>query len=329
MSVVHQPLSESMIPRLDPEYVEFHRSTLAYIIPPHTLPWSPELRNAPAVPGSSTPLSVGSTVDIDLTYTKFRAFTPEGEAPADGWPVFIFFHGGGWTFGSIGAENAFATNMCVHAKCVVISVDYRLAPEHKYPTAVDDSAESLEWVVANGQKVLGVDTTRIAWLMFTSGGNLAAILALKAAQRSPPIPLLFQLLIVPVTDNTASVDDLWKENALTPWLSPERMIWFRNNYLPNKDDHTKWDASPIFAPDELLAKVPKTWIAVCEADILCAEGIAYGRKLSELGVPTHTEIYKGAPHPIMAMDEVSSVLKIGAKMVADAAAALSEGLGTA
>ncbi|KAJ7147544.1 alpha/beta hydrolase fold-domain-containing protein [Mycena crocata] len=320
-----QPIHPSMIARLDPDYVEFHNAKLAQIVPPHTIPWTPTLRDAPAVPGGSEPLVVGKTEDISLTHTKFRAFTPKGESPANGWPVFIFFHGGGWTFGNIGSENSFSTNMCNRAKCVVISVDYRLAPEHKYPTAVDDAIESLDWVIKNGKSKLNIDTTRVAVGGSSSGGNLAAILALKAAEASPPIPLVFQLLVVPVTDNTASVENFWAENQLTPWLSPARMLWFRDNYLPNKEDHTKWDASPYFAPEALLAKVPTTWIAVCEADILRDEGIAYGKKLSALGVQTVVEVYKGAPHPIMAMD---GVLKIGAKLVSDAAAALGKGLGT-
>ncbi|KAJ7134470.1 alpha/beta hydrolase fold-domain-containing protein [Mycena epipterygia] len=321
-----QPIHPSIIPRLDPEYVAFHNEKLAQMIPPHTVPWTPALRNAPTVPGGSDPLPVGSTEDIALTYTKFRAFTPEGASPANGWPCFIFFHGGGWTFGNISSENSFSTNMCIRAKCVVISVNYRLAPEHRYPTAVEDAIESLDWVIQNGKSKLNIDTTRVAVGGSSSGGNLAAILALKAAEASPPIPLVFQLLIVPVTDNTASVENLWAENQLTPWLSPARMLWFRDNYLPNKEDYTKWDASPYFAPEALLAKVPKAWIAVCEADILRDEGIAYGKKLTSVGVEAEIEVYKGAPHPIMAMD--GTVLKIGAKLVSDAAAALAKALGT-
>lgn len=135
-----------------------------------------------------------------------------------------------------------------------------------------------------------------------SGGNLAAILALKATERNPPIPLIFQLFVVPVTDNTASVADLWAGNQHAPWLTPDRMIWFRNNYLPNKEDHTKWDASPIFAPDELVKKVPKAWFAIAELDILKEEGLAYSKKLEAQGVHVEVEVYKGGPHPIMAMD---------------------------
>lgn len=92
--VPKQPLHPSVVPRLDPQYAEFHNAELQYITPPHTLPWDPAIRNAPAVPGGSTPLKVGQTKDFDLTHTKFRSFTPEGEKPAAGWPVFIFFHGG-------------------------------------------------------------------------------------------------------------------------------------------------------------------------------------------------------------------------------------------
>ncbi|KAK1233925.1 hypothetical protein PQX77_002886, partial [Marasmius sp. AFHP31] len=142
-----------------------------------------------------------------------------------------------------------------------------------------------------------------------SGGNLAAILALKAVEDSfnPPLPspLVFQLLIVPVTDNTATDEPggLWEENKLSPWLSPDRMNWFKQNYLPNREDWTKWDASPIFAPKELLAKTPKAWIAVGELDILRDEGIKYGEILKESGVAeVETVVYKGGPHPIMAMD---------------------------
>lgn len=119
-----------------------------------------------------------------------------------------------------------------------------------------------------------------------------------------PVPLLFQLLIVPVTDNTANVETSsgWAENQFSPWLSPGRMLWFRINYLPNQEDLKKWDASPIFAPDDLLAKLPKSWIGVSELDILKEEGINYGEKMKKVGVEVEIKVYKGVPHPFMAMD---------------------------
>lgn len=139
-----------------------------------------------------------------------------------------------------------------------------------------------------------------------SGGNLAAVLTHKAAQLYPPIPLTFQLLIVPVTDNTASASGIphasWRENKHAPWLTPARMLWFRRQYLPHESNRARWDASPLLAQDEMFHKVPKAWIAVAELDILRDEGIAYGNKLLTAGVPTKIHTYKGAPHPIMAMD---------------------------
>ncbi|KAF9531237.1 alpha/beta hydrolase fold-domain-containing protein [Crepidotus variabilis] len=314
-----QPIHLNMIPKLDPEYVAFHNEHLINLTPPHTLPWDPAIRNGVAVPGASEPLKVAKTQDFDLPHTKFRAFTPEGQAPSGGWPLFIFFHGGGWTLGNIGSETTFTTNMAVRANCVAISVDYRLAPEHPYPAAVDDAVDSLRWVIENGPKELGIDLTKVAIGGSSSGGNLATIAALKAVELKLPIQLVLQLLIVPVTDNTSSINNSWKENQLTPWLSPERMLWFRHNYLPNEADWTKWDASPIFAPSDLVAKLPRTWIAVAERDILNNEGISYGQKLKDVGVSVEIEIYRGAPHPIMAMD---GALAIGRKMITDAVTTL-------
>lgn len=137
------------------------------------------------------------------------------------------------------------------------------------------------------------------------------MLAIKAKYFEEPIPITFQLLIVPVTDNTASTETRWASNKDTVWLSPDRMNWFKYNYLPSEDDWSKWDASPIFATREMLEGLPPAWIAVAELDILSDEGIAFGKRLREAGVTVEVEVYKGAPHPIMAMDgKLSLVTKI-------------------
>lgn len=129
---------------------------------------------------------------------------------------------------------------------------------------------------------------------------------MKAAQLTPPIPLVLAQMIVPVTDNTAQpIGDpypSWKECVNTVWLNSGRMIWFRDFYVPNDGDRTKWDCSPIFAPDELLAKTPPTWVAVMELDILRDEGLAYAEKLRNVGVSVTHKVYKKAPHQILAMD---------------------------
>lgn len=129
---------------------------------------------------------------------------------------------------------------------------------------------------------------------------------MKAAQLNPPISLVHVQMIVPVTDNTAQPTGIpylsWKECKNTVWLNAGRMIWFRDFYVPNEADRTKWDCSPIFAPDELLAKMPSTWIAVMELDILRDEGLAYAERLRKVGVPVTHKLYKKAPHQILAMD---------------------------
>ena len=139
-----------------------------------------------------------------------------------------------------------------------------------------------------------------------SGGNLAAVLTHKAALMTPPVPLIFQLLVVPVTDNTASstegVYPSWSENIKTCGLVPDRMLWFRNLYLPNGADRTRWDNSPMFAPDESFQNVPNAWIGVCERDILRDEGVFYGEKLRKFGRKAEVVVYPNAPHAILAMD---------------------------
>ena len=116
--------------------------------------------------------------------------------------------------------------------------------------------------------------------------------------------------MVPVTDNTADVGDTrypsWTENARTVSLVPAKMLWFRANYSPESADWTKWDNSPIFAPEDSFTAAPPAWVAVAELDILRDEGIAYAEKLRKAGVSAEVKVYKGAPHPIMAMDGKST-----------------------
>ncbi|THH11216.1 hypothetical protein EW145_g796 [Phellinidium pouzarii] len=302
------PLHPEIIPRLDPEFVAYYNAHLATQLGAHQIPWDPAIRSKQPIAGFSDPLEVGLIKDIPLTKCAMRVFWPEApsKVPAVGFPILIYFHGGGWTLGNIATENHFSTIMCMKANCVVASVDYRLGPEQPYPAAVEDAVEALHWILEHGKSELGVDVSRIAVGGSSSGANLAAVVTHKAALSEPPISLSFQLLVVPVVDNTASALGQpyasWHENRYTPSLSPARMLWFRDKYLPNVEDRAKWDNSPMFAPEELFQRAPDAWIAVAELDILRDEGLAYGRKLEKAGRSVELKVYKGSPHPILAMD---------------------------
>lgn len=326
---VHQPIHPDIAGRLDPEYAKFHNANSAYLVPLHLQSWDPAVRQKPAILGGSDPLEVGDVNDLSLGKYAIRVFTPETSAPVPGWPVLLYFRGGGWTLGNISTQNAFCTHMCKRASCVVVAVDYRLAPENPYPAAVEDAIEALGWVYQNGKTQLNVDVNKIAVGGSSSGANLAAVLTHKAALADPPIPLAFQLLVVPVIDNTATTLGVryksWAENQNTIGLSVGRMLWFRDYYLPNEKDRLAWESSPIFAPEDSFRKAPPAWIAAAELDILRDEAIAYGEKLQEAGVDVEIKIYKGAPHPIMSMD---GVLAIGRQLVSDAADALGRAFET-
>ncbi|KAH9919094.1 alpha/beta hydrolase fold-domain-containing protein [Fomitopsis serialis] len=279
--------------------------------------------------------SVGKVEDIVLGKFDVRVYSPDGEAPERGWPVFIYFHGGeivdcGWTLGNITTNGAFASNVCKRANCVVVAVNYRLAPENPYPAAVEDAVETLQWVYREGKERLNADLSRLAVGGSSSGGNLAAILAHKAIHFEPPIPLVFQLLVVPVIDNTASLTGVpyksWAENANTVQLTPAFMLWFRDNYLPNLADRAAWESSPIYAPESSFKKLPKACVQVMELDILRDEGIAYAEKLRQHGIEAEVILYKTAPHPILSMD---GVLEIGRRCVTDAVQAVARAFGTA
>ena len=131
---------------------------------------------------------------------------------------------------------------------------------------------------------------------------MAAAISIKAALLTPAIPLKLQLLSLAVLDNTASVDTHWASNRHAPWLSPERMLWYRRFYLPNEKDWSHWDASPLLAPQELLKNSPPTWIGVGELDILCKEDLAFGQRLEKSGIEVTTRIYKGSTHNTMSLD---------------------------
>jgi acetyl esterase/lipase len=194
--------------------------------------------------------------------------------------------------------------MCARAGFVVISVDYRLAPESPWPAAVHDSWEALLWTSSElGISKLHLNPSKLAIGGSSAGGNLAAIMCHKSAALPKPLPILTQLLIVPVTDNTASTETngTYKCNEFTAALPAEKMLWYRRHYLPDESDWKNPEASPLFYASG-WEKQPKALILVGELDVLREEGEQYGKKLKEAGVEVQLEVMLGMPHPFLAMD---------------------------
>lgn len=331
-------IHESMIDKLDPEYVKFFNSTLssnANIVYTHRVPLE-ELRSAGNVIPGQTPMNdMAKIFDIEIPrkHTQApkpipaRVFVPHGEAPADGWPLVIWYHGGGWVLGGIGTENSYCTKVADNAKSIVVSVDYRLAPQDPYPAAVHDAYEALLWGFESGPTELGIDNTRICVAGSSAGGNLTGIVTHKyvnseICKEFPPVK--FHYMVVPVTDNTATAQTMpsWGENEHTPQLPAEKMLWYRRLYLQN-GEHAEPESSPLFYPDESFAKLPPCFIACCECDVLRSEAEAYADKLKKNGVKTSIVIYPGMPHPAMVMD---AVIPQGRDLVRDTTSAAREAL---
>lgn len=321
-------LDADMERRLDPKYVAFFKSNLsknAKIVYTHRFPIQEHREVLYTVPGQSDldPMSQIFDSMIPRRQTEgpdipIRVFIPHGQPPESGWPLFIWFHGGGWTLGNITTENSYCTKVASLAKCVVISIDYRLAPEDPYPAYVNDCYESVLWGLGPASKTLGTNVNKVAVGGSSAGGNLTGVVTHKLVNdpvaKSLP-PLVFQLQVVPVTDNTATPETMvsWKVNANAPQLNDEKMLWYRRCYLQN-DENAEPEASPLFYPDESFAKVPPCFIAAAECDVLCSEAEAYAAKLKKNGVPTELVVYKGVPHVVMVMD---GILSQGKQLIQD------------
>ena len=204
-------------------------------------------------------------------------------------PVMVFFHGGGWCIGDLDTHDPVCRQLCQEAQCAVFSIDYRLAPEHRFPAAVEDCFAALRFVAGEGLS-LGMDANRIAVGGDSAGGNLAAVCAIMA--RDADIKLAGQLLIYPATDwvtRYPSRDDFGEGFLLTE----EAMRWFANNYI-DELDHSDWRASPILAPD--LSRLAPAFIFCGGCDPLLGESRAYAEKLSAAGTEASFTLYPGQIH---------------------------------
>lgn len=236
-----------------------------------------------------------------------RAYSPACETPA---PAFIYFHGGGWVLGGLESHDHICRALANGVPCKVFSVDYRLAPEHKFPAALDDSFAATTWIADHAAE-LNIDLGRIAVGGDSAGGNLATVVAHLAREHSAP-HLVYQLLIYPATDMRMMAASI-EENANAPILTKEAMHWFIGHYLNGDGDRHNPLASPLLATD--LSGLPPAFIITAECDPLRDEGEAYGILLKKEGVPVEVERYAGMPHGFFSM---AGGLETARQAVADA-----------
>ena len=247
--------------------------------------------------GESPPLA--SVVDREIPgpagTIPVRIYTPEAdEAEGGSLPVVVYYHGGGWTIGSVEGHDPVTRRLAHEAGAIVVSVDYRLAPENPFPAAVDDAFAALTWVAANAA-TFGGDPARIAVAGDSAGGNLSAVVTLMAREAGGP-SLAHQVLIYPSVDARGGYPS-HEENAEGPFLTKESMEWFFEQYAPA--DRTDWRVSPIAAPD--LANLPPALVITAQFDPLRDEGAAYAAALRDAGNEVVLHNYETMPHVFVQM----------------------------
>lgn len=247
-----------------------------------------------------------------------RIYRPEGGGP---FGVLVFYHGGGWVIGDLDTHDRECRLLCSGAGCLVVSVDYRLAPEHPFPAAVDDAFAALQWIGRNAAEI-GGDPGRIAVGGDSAGGNLSAVMALLARDAGGPA-LCYQLLVYPAVDARENGDYRSRvKNADGPFLTQAAMDYFTGHYLGGKGaegSREDFRVSPLLA--ESHRDLPPTLLVTAEFDPLRDEGEAYARRLEASGVPVRLHRYDGMPHVFF---QLSPILDAGKQLIDEASAALRE-----
>jgi acetyl esterase len=245
-----------------------------------------------------------------------RVYTPAGGGP---FPVLVYFHGGGWVLCDLETHDPVCRSLANAAECIVVSVDYRLAPEHKFPAAGDDCYAATQWVM-NNASLLDGDPDRVAVGGDSAGGNLAAVVTLMARDLGGRTPV-FQLLVYPATDYYIPGTPSLEENADGYFLTRDDMVWFWNHYLNDQSEAADPYACPLRASS--LAGLPPALVITAEFDPLRDEGEAYARRLGEAGASVELVRYDGMIHGFFSM---AGVLRQGKSALALAAAQLRSAL---
>lgn len=250
-------------------------------------------------------------IPVDGGEIGVRLYTPNGLGP---FPVFVYFHGGGWVIGNLETVDTLCQNIAHESECLVISVDYRLAPEHKFPVPVEDCYAAVEWAAQHASSLNG-DGTKLAIGGDSAGGNLAAVVAQQAKQRGGP-PISFQALIYPATQLGGETES-YRENGEGYFLTADSMQWFFRQYLNDEEERKSLLASPLLNED--LAGLPPALVITAEFDPLRDEGAMYADKLRQAGVPVEYTCYEGMIHGFFWM---AGMMDKGAQAVSQVSSSL-------
>lgn len=217
-----------------------------------------------------------TTLDTSAGRLKARIYRPEGAGP---FPTVAYFHGGGYVIGDLDTHDNMCRELCRGARAVVVSVDYRLAPEHPFPAGIEDAVAATRWVIEHARTLGGSDTVAVAG--DSAGGNFAAVVTQQL--RDAGVPLAAQLLIYPAVDHADAQHPSIEQNGQGYFLEAETMAWFYNHYAAHHADTLDPRLAPLQSPS--LAKLPPALVVTAEFDPLRDAGIAYADALVAAGVP--------------------------------------------
>jgi acetyl esterase len=243
-----------------------------------------------------------------------RMYTPDKN---ETYPMLIFYHGGGFVAGSLEEFEPFCTRLAADASCIVVSVDYRLSPEHKYPAPVDDAVTAMNWICAHARELHG-DPNLMAVIGDSAGANLAAVVSFVAREQGYP-NLVLQVLICAWVDSSSFETDSFSYFGDGLWLSKASMCWYRDHYLETPGQALLPRVSPLLEKD--VAGLPPALLITAEFDVLRDQAEAFANRLREAGVPVQHTRYPGMLHDFVVMpglfdqanvaiDEISTALRM-------------------
>lgn len=240
-----------------------------------------------------------------------RIYRPDGAPPDQPLPALVYYHGGGWVMGDCDVFDATLRDLCAQSEAVIVSVDYRLAPEHRFPAPLDDAWAALRWTRQQAA-TMGIDPSRLAVGGDSAGGNLATVVAMLDRDAGGA-PLSLQLLVYPVTDLRCASPS-YHEPQDRQLMTAETMHWFIGHYLAEPGQRDDWRASPLLRPD--LEGLPPALVMTAGFDPLRDEGRAYADRLSAAGVPTQYLCFERQIHGFFTMTRITSEADLAVSLAA-------------